>query len=74
MSRNSLVASAARLRAAVEELEFAPPVTHVYNPLAYAWSAHECYLRRYGTGRKRVLFLGMNPGPFGMARHRGQDR
>jgi single-strand selective monofunctional uracil DNA glycosylase len=25
------------------------------------------YLRRYGNGRKRVLFLGMNPGPFGMA-------
>jgi single-strand selective monofunctional uracil DNA glycosylase len=25
------------------------------------------YLRRYGNGPKRVLFLGMNPGPFGMA-------
>jgi len=24
-------------------------------------------LQRYGKGRKRVLFLGMNPGPFGMA-------
>ena len=24
------------------------------------------YLRRYATGRKPVLFLGMNPGPFGM--------
>ncbi len=39
----------------------------VYNPLHYAWTVHEQYLRRFATGRKRVLFLGMNPGPFGMA-------
>src|SRR5581483_7984529 len=26
----------------------------------------ELYLTRYGSGRKRVVFLGMNPGPFGM--------
>jgi single-strand selective monofunctional uracil DNA glycosylase len=42
-------------------------VTHVYNPLEYAWRAHEAYLTRYGRGRRRVLFVGMNPGPFGMA-------
>ena len=48
-------------------MRFAPPVSHVYNPLDYAWPAHEDYLRRYATGRKRILFLGMNPGPFGMA-------
>jgi single-strand selective monofunctional uracil DNA glycosylase len=35
--------------------------------LTYAWRAHEEYLRRFGTGPKRVIFLGMNPGPFGMA-------
>src|SRR5436189_1457175 len=62
-----LLASARRLRDAVDELTFAPPVTHVYNPLRYAWRAHELYLRRYGNSSKRVLFLGMNPGPFGMA-------
>src|ERR1041384_7316232 len=62
-----LIAAARRLRDAVDRLSFAPPVTHVYNPLRYAWSAHEIYLRRYGDGPKRVLFLGMNPGPFGMA-------
>lgn len=61
-----LVASAERLRDALADLAFAPPVTHVYNPLEYAWPAHEAYLERYGRGRKRVLFLGMNPGPFGM--------
>ena len=39
----------------------------VYNPLDYAWTVHEQYLRRFASGTKRVLFLGMNPGPFGMA-------
>ncbi len=48
-------------------LEFAPPVTHVYDPLVYARAPHEAYLRRYGKGTKRALLLGMNPGPFGMA-------
>lgn len=62
-----LVAAARRLRDAVDKLTFTAPVTHVYNPLRYAWRAHEIYLRRYGNGPKRVLFLGMNPGPFGMA-------
>jgi len=42
-------------------------VTHVYLPLDYARQAHERYLQRYGGGRKRVLLLGMIPGPFGMA-------
>jgi len=62
-----LIAAAQRLSAAVSKLKFGPPVTHVYNPLDYAWPAHERYLRRYGNTRKRVIFLGMNPGPFGMA-------
>lgn len=63
----AVVAAARRLSDTVNRLQFAPPVSHTYNPLSYAWSAHESYLRRYATGRKRVIFLGMNPGPFGMA-------
>jgi single-strand selective monofunctional uracil DNA glycosylase len=62
-----LVSVSRRLSAAVETLAFAPPVTHVYNPLDYARRPHEAYLTRYGSGRKRVLLIGMNPGPFGMA-------
>ncbi len=61
-----LVQAARQLSEAVDRLDFPPPVAHVYNPLAYAGTAHESYLRRYGSTRKRVLFLGMNPGPFGM--------
>ncbi|MFM2082978.1 MAG: hypothetical protein RL380_1669 [Verrucomicrobiota bacterium] len=64
---SALVAAARELSAQVDELTFASPVAHTYNPLAYARTAHEEYLRRFGGGRKRVVFLGMNPGPFGMA-------
>jgi len=65
-ARHGLVSAAAELRTAVDSLRFSPPVSHVYNPLAYAWAPHEIYLRRFGQGTKRVVFLGMNPGPFGM--------
>ena len=60
------VTAARELSAAVDRLEFHPPVACVYNPLAYAWAPHELYLTRHAASRKRVMFLGMNPGPFGM--------
>ena len=63
---STLIAAARKLSVAVDSLEFASPVTHVYNPLGYAWAPHEDYLRRYGATRKKVVLLGMNPGPFGM--------
>ena len=37
-----------------------------YNPLNYAWDAHEAYLRKMGGGGARTVILGMNPGPHGM--------
>ncbi len=49
------------------DLRFAAPVTHVYNPLEYARRPHNAYIRSYADDLKRVIFLGMNPGPFGMA-------
>ncbi len=48
-------------------LRFSPPVTHVYNPLCYARRSYDRYLRRYGRRPKRVILVGMNPGPWGMA-------
>ncbi len=66
MSADELIAAARKLSRAVSGLSFSAPVTHVYNPLDYAWACHEQYLRRYGEGRKRIVFVGMNPGPFGM--------
>lgn len=48
-------------------LSFRAPVAAVYNPLEYARAPWEVYLRRYGATPKRTIFLGMNPGPWGMA-------
>jgi single-strand selective monofunctional uracil DNA glycosylase len=67
MTDQQLIEAAQQLGAEAEKLRFAPPVTHVYNPLVYAWKGHEMYLRRFGGTQKEVVFLGMNPGPFGMA-------
>jgi len=74
VSRSAERPHAARLRSAaqrlcrdVEALHFAAPVSHVYNPLRYAGRGYAAYLDAFATGRRRVIFLGMNPGPFGMA-------
>ncbi len=64
---DALIAAADTLRTALRPLQFSLPVTHVYNPLDYAWAPHTAYLRKFGTGKKKGIFLGMNPGPFGMA-------
>src|SRR5690554_6258989 len=65
-TRVDLVPLAATLRGAVDRLGFSDPVACTYNPLAYAWEPPRLYLERYGASRKRVVFLGMNPGPYGM--------
>lgn len=67
-SANALLVDAAkRLSRDVDKLSFGEPITHVYNPLNYAWDAHQAYLQRAGGAGTRVLFMGMNPGPWGMA-------
>jgi single-strand selective monofunctional uracil DNA glycosylase len=69
-SRSSTVDAVMRISRAlsrkVGSLAFAPPVAFVYNPLDYARAPHERYL---ANARKGIdaLYLGMNPGPFGMA-------
>lgn len=67
-THDRLVAAAHWLSDGVDKLVFSEPVTHVYNPLRYAWDAHHRYLKLAPeTQAARVLFLGMNPGPWGMA-------
>jgi single-strand selective monofunctional uracil DNA glycosylase len=61
------VQSSRRLCRALERLSFGPPVALVYNTLRYARASYEAYLARYGQPSRRVVFLGMNPGPWGMA-------
>jgi single-strand selective monofunctional uracil DNA glycosylase len=62
----ALLEAAQALVAGLGSLRVGGPVTHVYNPLVYAWGAFETYVRRFASGPRRVVFLGMNPGPFGM--------
>jgi len=41
-------------------------VTHLSNPLDHARLPHTMFLQKYLDGEKEILFLGMNPGPWGM--------
>ena len=61
-----LLSAARELSDALASCQFPQPITCVYDPLQYAWAPYEAYVKRYGTTRKRVVLLGMNPGPFGM--------
>ena len=66
MSRRLLTA-ADSLASSCNAMKFSPPVSHVYCPLTYARDSHRMYLQKFGSTRKRALFVGMNPGPWGMA-------
>jgi single-strand selective monofunctional uracil DNA glycosylase len=61
-----MIEAARELSANVDRLKFTAPVAYVYNPLDYAWTSHEAYLKKFTNSQKRIVFLGMNPGPFGM--------
>ena len=54
MTDSALIAAARQLSSEVSRLRFSLPVTHVYNPLDYAWASHEAYLRRFGAAAGRV--------------------
>lgn len=59
-------AAAARLRDALDGYPLPRGVAYAYHPLRYAWDAHAAFLSRYGEGAGRAVFVGMNPGPWGM--------
>ncbi len=64
---SELVAAGRRLADELRPLAFSDPVSHTYLTVDYARNGYEGYLEKFGNSRKRVLFLGMNPGPYGMA-------
>ncbi len=51
--------------AALETLDYHPFT--MYNPLAYAFQPFKKYIELCGESGIRALYLGMNPGPWGMA-------
>ena len=62
-----VVACSRKAASATRELRFAAPVTHVSRPLDHARAPHEAYLKRFARYGISSLFLGMNPGPWGMS-------
>ncbi len=58
--------AAAHLRDEVDEFPEEGKVAYAYNPLRYAWAPHLDYIQKYGVKPRRVILVGMNPGPWGM--------
>jgi single-strand selective monofunctional uracil DNA glycosylase len=63
----SLHAISRQLSDRTRKIDARPKAAFTYCPLDYAKEPHESYLSLYGATKRRVLLLGMNPGPFGMA-------
>ncbi len=64
---DALIEASRTLARATDGLAFGGEVTHVYNPLHYARDGWERYLHLGAGSTKRIVLLGMNPGPWGMA-------
>lgn len=47
-------------------LDYGPNVEYIYNPLNYASNLHNAFVKKFLNTKKKVLFLGINPGPWGM--------
>uniref|UniRef100_A0A182MSA2 Uracil-DNA glycosylase-like domain-containing protein n=1 Tax=Anopheles culicifacies TaxID=139723 RepID=A0A182MSA2_9DIPT len=54
------------LSAALRKVALPSEVAACYDPIEYASAIHCAYLQRFLDGPKAVLFIGMNPGPWGM--------
>ncbi len=65
-SASGLVGAAGVLRGEMARIDPDGFPGFVYNPLDYAWDAHAEYLGRGAMPGKEVVFVGMNPGPWGM--------
>ncbi len=63
---NTLIDRTKLFASECQEIEY-PECVYVYHPLNYAWNFHKKYLELYVKKGTKALFLGMNPGPFGMA-------
>ena len=48
----------------LSEIKFSS--SYVYNPISYASELHCSYMEKFLDGPKTVLFVGVNPGPWGM--------
>jgi len=63
---SSLLQIACDLSDALSNLSFSPPVACVYDPTDYARVPLSRYFEKYGQPPKKIVLVGMNPGPWGM--------
>lgn len=50
-------------------IKYGYPVTVIYSPLTYAFQTHRDFVAKYCTSERTLMFLGMNPGPYGMSQN-----
>ncbi|KAH3701029.1 hypothetical protein DPMN_076012 [Dreissena polymorpha] len=50
-------------------IKYGYPVTVIYSPLTYAFQTHRDFVSKYCTTERTLLFLGMNPGPYGASQN-----
>ena len=62
-----IIAAARKLKIKANKLDFSSFTKWVYNPLDYAWDSHCSYISKHFKPSCRVVFVGMNPGPWGMS-------
>lgn len=64
---SELLNVASSLNSNINNLKFSNPIKYIYNPTVYAYDPFKKYIEKYGSTEKHILFIGMNPGPFGMS-------
>lgn len=64
---DKLLALECALSLKLRYINFNFPVEYVYNPIEYAFQVHAMYVTKFCRSTKKILFLGMNPGPWGMS-------
>lgn len=63
----AIIREAKLLADACNQLSFSENIAVVYNAFDYALPGYAAYVSKFVDGPRNALFLGMNPGPWGMA-------
>lgn len=65
----TLLALERNLSKNLSQIKFKAPVDYIYNPVDYAYDVHANYVNTFCQGTKKILYLGINPGPWGMSQN-----
>jgi single-strand selective monofunctional uracil DNA glycosylase len=63
---NAMIEIVSDLSTQLARLSFLLPVSFVYDPTDYAMEPLSRYFEKYGQSPKKIVLVGMNPGPWGM--------